>query len=160
MEVATPPTDPLTAKASGPRRVRAISELPGPRGLPVLGNPLQLETGRFHTILSAWADRFGPMYRYRIANKNALVVADAGLINEVLRNRPEGFRRGKRMQAVILELGVDGVFNAEGAEWRRQRKLAMLALNTNHLREFFARLEIVTARLQRRWERAAPPEKP
>ena len=109
--------------------------------MPVLGNLLQLNTGRMHTILSAWADEFGPLYRYRIANKNALVVSDAALINEVLRNRPEGFRRAKRLQAIILELGVDGVFNAEGAEWRRQRKLAMLALNTNHLREFFARLE-------------------
>jgi cytochrome P450 len=138
-----------------PRRVRAIRELPGPRGLPLLGNILQLETGRMHTILSKWADEFGPMYRYRIAKHDALVVSDTGLINEVLRNRPDGFRRGKRMQAIVLELGVDGVFNAEGAEWRRQRKLAMLALNTNHLREFFARLEVVTARLQRRWERAA-----
>ena len=73
----------------------------------------------------------------------------------MLRNRPEGFRRGRRLQAIVLELGVDGVFNAEGAKWRRQRKLAMLALNTNHLREFFTRLEVVTARLQRRWERAA-----
>ena len=134
---------------------RLIKDLPGPRGLPLLGNLLQLDTGRMHTILSKWADEFGPMYRYRVAKHDAVVLADAGLINEVLRNRPDGFRRGKRMQAIVLELGVDGVFNAEGAEWRRQRKLAMLALNTNHLREFFARLEVVTARLQRRWERAA-----
>ena len=147
--------EPLAATASGPRRVRAIRELPGPRGLPLLGNLLQLDTGRMHTILSQWADEFGPMYRYRVANKNAVVLADPGLINEVLRNRPDGFQRGKRMQAIVRELGVDGVFNAEGAKWRRQRKLAMLALNTNHLREFFARLEVVTARLQRRWERAA-----
>lgn len=155
MAVASPPTGPLPAKSNGPRRVRAISELPGPRGLPVLGNLLQLNTGRMHTILSAWADEFGTLYRYRIANKNALVVSDAALINEVLRNRPEGFRRARRLQAIILELGVDGVFNAEGAEWRRQRKLAMLALNTNHLREFFTRLEVVTERLQRRWQRAS-----
>ncbi len=134
---------------------RPIKDLPGPRGLPLLGNMLQLDTGRMHTILSQWADEFGPMYRYRLVNRDALVLSDAGLINEVLRNRPEGFQRGRRMQAIVLELGVDGVFNAEGAKWRRQRKLAMLALNTNHLREFFARLEVVTARLQRRWERAA-----
>ena len=137
------------------RRIRAINELPGPRGLPLLGNVLQLDTGRLHTILSAWANEFGPMYRFRIANQDVLVIADTDLVNEVLRNRPDGFQRGKRMQAIILELGVDGVFNAEGADWRRQRKLAMLALNTNHLREFFTRLELVTARLQRRWERAA-----
>ena len=146
---------PLATVASGSPRLRAISELPGPRGSPLLGNLLQLNTGRMHTILDKWASEFGPMYRYRVANRNALVVADAALINEVLRNRPDGFQRGKRMQAIVLELGVDGVFNAEGAKWRRQRKLAMLALNTNHLREFFTRLEVVTARLQRRWQRAA-----
>ena len=134
---------------------RLISDLPGPRGLPVLGNLLQLSTSRMHRILGQWADEFGPMYRYRFGKHDAVVLADTGLINEVLRNRPEGFRRGRRLQAIVLELGVDGVFNAEGAKWRRQRKLAMLALNTNHLREFFARLEVVTARLQRRWERAA-----
>ena len=155
MTQVTEPTHPRTTAASRSRRIRAISELPGPRGLPLLGNLLQLETNRWHTILNTWADEFGPMYRYRVLNRDAVVIADASLINEVLRNRPEGFRRARRMQAIVLELGVDGVFNAEGAKWRRQRKLAMLALNTNHLREFFARLEVVTARLQRRWERAA-----
>lgn len=134
---------------------RLIRDLPGPRGLPLLGNLLQLSTSRMHRILGQWADEFGPMYRYRFAKHDAVVLADTGLVNEVLRNRPEGFRRGRRLQAIALELGVDGVFNAEGAKWRRQRKLAMLALNTNHLREFFTRLEVVTARLQRRWERAA-----
>ncbi len=155
MTQVTEHMQPLKNAASGSRRIRSISELPGPRGLPLLGNMLQLETSRWHTILNTWADAFGPMYRYRILNRDAVVIADASLINEVLRNRPEGFRRARRMQAIVLELGVDGVFNAEGAKWRRQRKLAMLALNTNHLREFFSRLEVVTARLQRRWERAA-----
>ncbi len=57
--------------------MRAISELPGPRGLPLRGNVLQLNTGRMHTIPSAWADEFGPTYRYRIANRDAWVVADS-----------------------------------------------------------------------------------
>jgi cytochrome P450 len=73
---------------------RLIKDLPGPRGLPLLGNILQLDAGRMHTILSRWADEFGPMYRYRLANKDAVVLANPGLINEVLRNRPDGFRRG------------------------------------------------------------------
>ena len=144
-----------SGQAASPRRLRAITELPGPRSLPLLGNLLQLDTARFHTILSSWADEYGAMYRFRIANQDVLVVADADLINEILRNRPDGFRRGAQLQAVIAELGINGVFIAEGADWRRERKLAMHALNTNHLREFFPQLERVTARLQRRWERAA-----
>ena len=67
MTQVTEHVQPLTSAASGSRRVRAISELPGPRGLPLLGNLLQLETSRWHTILNTWADEFGPMYRYRIA---------------------------------------------------------------------------------------------
>jgi cytochrome P450 len=59
------------------------------------------------------------------------------------------------MRDAMLDLGIDGVFTAEGANWRRQRKLAMYALNTEHLRQYFRRLDAVTARLQRRWERAA-----
>ena len=55
----------------------------------------------------------------------------------------------------MRELGIDGVLTAEGLDWRRQRKLVMHALNTRHLLAFLERLDQVTARLQRRWERAS-----
>jgi cytochrome P450 len=134
---------------------RNLRDLPGPRGVPLLGNLLQLEPPRLHTIFSGWADKYGALYRLRLRGRDVLVVADADLIGEVLRSRPEKFRRRRALRNVMLEVGIDGVFNAEGADWRRQRKLAMYALNTAHMREFFARLDQVTARLQRRWERAA-----
>lgn len=137
------------------RPLRAVKDLPGPRGLPLLGNLLQVDIARAHTIMQRWADAFGPIYRFRIAHRDVVVISDTELINAVLRDRPGGFRRRKLIQEAMLELGVDGVFSAEGADWRRQRKLAMHALNTSHLRDFFGRLDAVTARLQRRWERAA-----
>jgi len=150
-QATRPPGD--TARPAAP--LRDLRDLPGPRGLPLLGNLLQLDPPRLHTILSGWAQRYGALYRLKLRGRDVLVVADADLIGEVLRNRPEGFRRRRALRNVMVELGIDGVFNAEGADWRRQRKLAMYALNTAHMREFFARLEQVTARLQRRWERAA-----
>jgi cytochrome P450 len=55
----------------------------------------------------------------------------------------------------MLDLAIEGVFAAEGGDWRRQRKLAMHALNTDHLRKYSARLGAVTERLRRRWQRAA-----
>jgi cytochrome P450 len=134
---------------------RPLADLPGPRGLPLLGNLLQLDAPRLHRIFEAWADRYGTLYRMRLRGRDVLAIGDAELIGEVLRNRPDGFRRRSALRNVMLELGVDGVFNAEGADWRRQRKLAMFALNTAHMREFFPRLDQVAARLQRRWEGAA-----
>ncbi len=137
------------------RPTRTLAELPGPRGWPVLGNALQMDPARLHTLFENWADEFGPVYRFRIGRADYVAVAAPELINVILRDRPEGFRRLGVIRDVMLELGVDGVFNAEGVEWRRQRKLAMHALNTRHLLGYFARLDQVTARLQRRWERAA-----
>lgn len=140
---------------AGTARLREIASLPGPRGTWLLGNLLQVKPARAHTILNEWADRHGPLYHVKLAGKPVLVVADDTLIHEVLRNRPEAFSRRRALRNVILEVGVNGVFIAEGADWRRQRKLAMFALNTQHLRAYFERLDAVTARLQRRWEAAA-----
>ena len=137
------------------RPLRSLSSLPGPRGWPVLGNAPQIDVARLHTILGKWADEFGLFYRIRIGQADVVVIADTELIHEILRNRPDGFRRLGAARTAMLELGIDGVFNAEGTAWRRQRKLTMHALNTHHLLEFFERLDQVTARLQRRWERAA-----
>ena len=43
--------------------------MPGPPGLPLLGNLLQLEAPRLHRILGAWADRYGSQYRMRLRNR-------------------------------------------------------------------------------------------
>ncbi|MET0884860.1 MAG: cytochrome P450 [Mycetocola sp.] len=137
------------------RSLRAYKDLPGPRGLPLIGNLLQLDIARAHTTLQRWADEFGPIYRFGIGHRDVVVISDTELVNEVLRDRPEAFRRRKLIRESMLELGIDGVFSAEGLDWRRQRKLAMHALNTSHLRDFFGRLDAVTARLHRRWDRAA-----
>ena len=143
------------SKSATSAALRTLADLPGPRGLPVVGNFFDIDIARAHTILDRWADRYGPIFRFRIVHRDVIAIADVDLINEILRDRPEGFRRRKSLQDAMIELGVNGVFGAEGADWRRQRKLAMHALNTKHLREFFDRLGQVTSRLHRRWDRSA-----
>ena len=128
--------------------LRTLDDLPGPRGLPLLGNLLQVDIARAHKILARWADEFGPFYHFRLGRRHAVAIAAPDLIHEVLRNRPGRFRRIKIMQDAMLDVGIYGVFTAEGHDWRRQ-------LNTEHMREFFSRLDQVTARLERRWRRAA-----
>jgi hypothetical protein len=44
---------------------RQLKDLPGPRGLPLLGNLLQLDVKRVHTILEQWADEYGDFYKPR-----------------------------------------------------------------------------------------------
>jgi cytochrome P450 len=128
---------------------RSIAELPGPRGLPLVGNAHQLaRTSRIHLTAERWARRYGPIARVAIGRRRIVGVADAEAINTILRDRPEGFRRWAEQEAVFRELGMSGVFTAEGEQWRRQRRLVVTALNTNHLHRYFHVVATSAERLQ------------
>jgi cytochrome P450 len=134
---------------------RTLEDLPSPKGWPLVGNLLQVDVTQAHKTFGRWADEFGPLYHVRLGRRHLLVLADPGLVNEVLHDRPGRFQRPQIMRDALLDLAINGVFAAEGTDWRRQRKLAMHALNSDHLRKYSARLAAVTERLLRRWQRAA-----
>jgi cytochrome P450/nitrite reductase/ring-hydroxylating ferredoxin subunit len=132
-----------------------LQALPSPKGLPLLGNSLQLDMKQLHRVLEQWGETYGPLFRFNIGTKPVVVIADPALANEIMRDRPAGVRRMGTIEPVLRELGVNGVFSAEGANWRRQRHLVMQALDTRHLRQFFPTLIKVTQRLKQRWTEAA-----
>jgi cytochrome P450 len=84
-----------------------------------------------------------------------VVLSDPKWCDQVLRARPETFTRDSGIAPVLSEMGLDGVFSAEGDAWRPQRRLAMLALAQRHLRGLYPKLQTVTTRLKKRWERLA-----
>ncbi len=59
------------------------------------------------------------------------------------------------MDRIFSELGIKGVFNAEGEVWRRQRKLSVAALAQRNLHRLFPNIQTVARRLKTRWERSA-----
>ena len=135
--------------------LHSFDELPGPPGLPLLGNLLELRFEKFHRQLEQWADEYGAIYRLRIGPRRVLVISDADAIKRMHRERPDLFRRTRALQACTDEMRLKGVFSSEGEDWRRQRKIVALALNTAHLKPFYPQLHMITERLMRRWQRAA-----
>jgi len=151
-------TTPLDAPTTTGKAGRRIADLPGPRGLPFFGSLFDFDIERLHGVFEDWARTYGAVYQLKAAGQTMVVLSDPALINDALRARPETFRRDERVEPVFAELGVAGVFSAEGAAWRPQRRLAMEALAQKNLRGFYPTLAAVAARLQRRWERSAGTE--
>ncbi|MCY4139502.1 MAG: cytochrome P450, partial [Rhodobacteraceae bacterium] len=137
------------------QELRLLRDLPGPRGLPVLGNLLQIRLDRLHLRLEEWAERHGPMFAIRIGPQRIAVISDRTAIQRILVQRPDGFRRTAMLEEVAIEMRLKGVFAAEGEDWRRQRRIVIAALNRARLERLFPSLAIIVGRLQRRWAAAA-----
>jgi cytochrome P450 len=140
--------------------MRALAELPGPKGLPLVGNLHELKLDQLHQALGSWCREFGTVCCFRIGTRPVVVVADPHLIQSILRNRPTRYRRLGAIEPVFEEMGMSGVFSAEGMQWKRQRRLTANALDMRHLRQFFPALVRVTGRLQKRWLVAAELREP
>lgn len=155
MDTPTAEAPPATDGTDGvptPGPARHYDALPGPRGLPWVGNALQIESTRFHRLLAEWAEAYGPLARFRIGKRRLLLVADHTLIAGILRNRPDAFHRTSRLQEIWTELGfAPGVFGANGDAWKRQRRMVMAGFDPAHVKAYYPAMRQVGQRLVRRW---------
>jgi len=134
---------------------RRIRDLPGPRGLPIVGNLHQVEPSRMHLVIEDWSRRYGEYFRVRLGGREMFVVANPEAIAGILRDRPDGFQRTPRLVEAAHEMGFDGLFSANGERWRRQRPMVMGSFDPGHIKTYFPSLVAVTERFARRWQRAA-----
>ena len=146
----TPPSPP-----SQPQ-LRELDALPGPRGVPILGNALQIDSSRFHQQVEAWCVEFGPLFKLRIGKRKILVVGDHQMVAAILRDRPDGLRRTSRFEEISREMNLPaGVFGANGDTWQRQRRMVMAGFDPTHVKRYFPSLQTVAERLVGRWQKAA-----
>ncbi len=151
-----PHPDSAAHAAAATQALRRIADLPGPKGLPFLGNALQFRSPSLHLELEAWAAQYGPYYQLRAAGRRILVLSDHQVVASVLRNRPGAFSRTARLREIGQEMGLQpGVFSAEGEDWMRQRRMVMAGFDPGHVRAYYPALVKVAQRLVKRWTHAA-----
>ncbi|MEO6319662.1 MAG: cytochrome P450 [Polaromonas sp.] len=139
-----------------PRILRPYDDLPGPPGVPVFGNALQIKASQFHLQLEQMCLQYGPFFKLKLGRHKMLVVAEHHAVACVLRDRPDGLRRTSQLEKITLEMGLPtGLFVANGDTWQRQRRMVMAGFDPAHVRRYFPALQAVSQRLVGRWQRAA-----
>jgi cytochrome P450/nitrite reductase/ring-hydroxylating ferredoxin subunit len=142
------------APATSAGEVRRAVDLPGPRALPLIGNSLSLDQDRLHLVLEGWAREYGPAYLIHIGRLPVVVLSDFDVVGSLFRERPDTYRKVSYVEEIFEEIHLNGLFSAEGAAWRPQRRLAVDALSQKNIRAFYPTLEQTAERLRARWERA------
>ncbi len=56
------------------RYEQQFAHIPGPKGLPILKNALQMELSKLHLTLTEWGKQYGPVYKVGLLGRYAVVV--------------------------------------------------------------------------------------
>ena len=139
------------AVVANPTEAQTLDQLDGPKGVPLLGNLLDVKLDTLHLQMEQWGREYGPIFKVRYGPINVAVVADTAAINDILIERPDHYRRHSSIESIGEEMGIKGVFGAEGDQWRAQRRIVAKALNSAHIHRLFPQIHMTTARLQKRW---------
>ncbi len=105
--------------------------------------------------MEGWVKEVGEVFRISLMGKKFIVSANPAVNKEILRQRPKVFRRYFKMAEIMEEMGIIGVFNAEGETWKSHRIIISEALNRRNVERFFPTVSKVAERLLNKWESMA-----
>jgi cytochrome P450/nitrite reductase/ring-hydroxylating ferredoxin subunit len=135
------------------KKTITINDLPSPKGDFIVGHLRQFNVENKHQLVEQWVQECGELFRISLLGKKFIVSADHSLNEAILKNRPYKFRRFSKITEVLDEMGINGVFNAEGDRWIDQRKVTAEALNAKNVKGFFPIIAQKTEVLLNRWKK-------
>ncbi|XP_075639752.1 flavonoid 3'-monooxygenase CYP75B137-like [Castanea sativa] len=104
---------------------------PGPRGVPIFGNLLSLDS-ELHSYFTSLAQIYGPIFKLQLGNKIGIVVSSPSLACQVLKDHDVTFANHDVSAAGMAATygGSDIVWSPYGPEWRMLRKVFKMLSNT------------------------------
>lgn len=136
-----------------------IKDLPSPKGNFILGHLPQFNVSDKHLVLERWVKECGDLFKINFIGKKIVVSANHKLNSEILKLRPEKFRRFSKINEIFKEMGIVGVFNAEGDTWKRHRKPTSEALNLKKIKGYYPIINDKTQMLLNKWKQYANDQK-
>lgn len=132
-----------------------VADLPSPKGAFITGHLKEFNVSNKHQVLERWAASCGDLYKINFVGKTFVVSVNNEINKEILKQRPETFRRFHKIQEILEEMGVYGVFNTEGDVWKRHRLITSEALNFKNIKGYFPVIKDITTKLLEKWSIAA-----
>jgi len=123
---------------------------PMPKGLPVLGNLVDIGVDPF-TAFETWAAEYGEIVRLKLGAWPTLLVNGSDLIEQVLVKQHENFTKHRFFWRHVALLTGTGLFTSEGSFWQRQRKLAAPAFAGQRLASYDSAMTRLTEEMLEQW---------
>src|SRR5688572_15848137 len=138
----------------------SLDEIPGPRGLPVLGNVRDLDADAPFESLMRLAAEFGPIYKLTTPAGMRLIVTGPELVDEVCDDTRFDKQIGGGLSNLRSGAAGAGLFTSETQDplWRRAHNILMAPFSLQAMRDYMPKMLDIADQLIDRWARLNPGE--
>lgn len=152
--------DALTShKSSTPSTSTARESIPSPKGLPVLGNLLDIQDEVPVHGLERLVDIYGPILKLNIVGQERITVASAELVEELCDEKRFWKTPGDGVSSLNRKDGRAGLFTASSEndpDWQQAHRTLMPAFGPLSIQEMFGEMHDIASQLVLKWARKGP----
>jgi cytochrome P450/NADPH-cytochrome P450 reductase len=136
----------------------SLDEIPGPRGLPVLGNLRDLDADAFIESLMRLADEYGPIYKLSTPAGTRVIVSGPDLLDELCDDALFDKKVSGGQAALRGEMGTSGLFTSDTQDplWRRAHNILMAPFSMQAMRDYTPKMIDIADQLVEKWARLNP----
>lgn len=137
-----------------------LDAIPGPRGLPLLGNVLDLDAGSPVEGLIRMAQEYGPIYKLTVPGGVRLIVSGPDLVEEICDDARFDKLVGGGLSNLRKGAVDNGLFTAETDDplWHRAHNILMAPFSQQAMRDYTPKMVDIAEQLMEKWERLNPGE--
>lgn len=136
----------------------ALETIPGPPGLPILGNVTDIDAENPNQSFNNLSDIYGPIWKFHLGGAARVVIASQELMNEVSDEK----RFSKMVSTSLKEVrngAHDGLFTAYGPEeknWGIAHRVLLPVFGPLAIRSMFDEMHDIATQMVMKWARHGP----
>jgi len=127
---------------------------PGPNGLPVVGNTVDLSRDIFE-FYEQLRDEYGQIASYQVFGTDACMVAHPDAIQKILLDDHDDFEKGEVVTRNLNDAMGEGLFLTEGGQWQNQRTNVQPAFYRQRLNTYVPEMRATATEMIDQWRDGA-----
>ena len=132
-----------------------LDDIPGPTGLPIVGNAFDIDTDHPIEGFMAMAEKYGPIFKLSVPGGTRLIVSGPELVEEICDDARFDKRVGGGLANLRKGAADTGLFTAETDDplWHRAHNILMSPFSLQAMRDYMPRMVDIADQLMDKWDR-------